>query len=161
MKSKTVIAFAVASAFAWPIAAGAHGSARARTPVSVDETSGAQMQDRFPNEAYMDSGTWHIATPLSDNETDNTSELRGIANQNAESSHRGVVARDEVTSAETFSTSADELAAEQQSSEDLALADQGTSTDYYLVPVPSDTEYIVTESQPDYYIVELLASESE
>lgn len=162
MKSKTVIAFAIASAVAWPLAASAHDSARVRTPVSVNETGDAQMHmrdTRFPHRDYMESGSWEVQTPLSVNETAPVTEWSGIANDRLEPS--GPIAMtapsDNETSVAPGATS-DELAAEQQSSENPALADQGS--DYYLVPVPSDTEYIVTETQPDYYIVETAPSSS-
>lgn len=186
MKSKTVIAFAVASAFAWPLASSAHDSARARVPLSVNETGDAQMDmrnDRFPHRDYMESGSWEVQTPLSVNETAPASEWTGIANDRiatsgpiernsrAPSNRTAMTApSDNEASPEPGATtdelsaagqSGEELSAAEQSSEDLALADQGIYGENYLVAVPSQTEYIVTESQPDYYIVETVPSSSQ
>jgi hypothetical protein len=160
MKRKTVIAFAVASAFAWPFASNAHDSAR--TPLSVNESSDSQMQhDRFISE-YSDSadnGSWEVGTPLSVNETAPAAKWSGFDRwampkssdrySTIERSDRAVMTapsdNEVASSTEGGLTMNDSFA--DRSSEDLALADQGRY-DGYLVEVPSRTDYYIVETPP-------------
>ncbi|HSQ02949.1 MAG TPA: hypothetical protein VLN59_02865 [Burkholderiales bacterium] len=138
MKSKTVIAFAVASACAWPLVSTAYDSVS--TPRSVNETSDAQVQhDRFTREdrALMDNGSWEVATPLSTSEVGPAESWTGFEAWAHPHAHDRY-SRIESGRGEVMTAPADN---------ETALNNQG-SYNGYLVEVPAQTGYYIVEPQP-------------
>ncbi|MGE5525563.1 MAG: hypothetical protein ACM3SS_17755 [Rhodospirillaceae bacterium] len=163
MKTKTLMATAVAGMVTLPFAAGAHDDFRARTPLSVNEAGDARVQpndDRFArNErAFEHERNWEVRTPLSIPEAGAPDGARQLAMQDrfGEPSgySRGTVLRPAPASESSASHDTwlpeRSSAAPQSERESLALADRGIYSEYYLVGVPAaeTTDYYVVELEP-------------
>jgi hypothetical protein len=177
MKSKTVIAMAVAGALAVPLGTLAYDRVEVRTPMAVNEAGDTQVRlqdERFVSEhAFADERSWEVPTPLSVNEAGPAESWSGYFAHETMPERESVVGipphervltplspnetsayggEEQFVGAEHFvigSIVEPAAPAIAESERDtIARANQGIYSEYYLIGVPE-------VHGPDYLIMEL------